>query len=149
MLQEISNIEDAEAYVMNKLEHKERVMGFGHRVYKTYDPRATYLKTFAEAIAQDTGNLQLFNLSKENESIMAREVGPKGIYPNVDFYSGIIYRALGIPTKMFTVMFSLGRLPGWISQWQEMRNVDKPRIYRARQIYMGAYKRDFIPIEKR
>ena len=71
------------------------------------------------------------------------------LYPNVDFYSGIIYRALGIPTKMFTVMFALGRLPGWISQWNEMRNADKPRIYRPRQIYTGSKERQFIPLDKR
>ena len=71
------------------------------------------------------------------------------LYPNVDFYSGIMYRALGIPTKMYTVMFALGRLPGWISQWKEMRTTENPRIYRPRQIYTGATKRDFIPIEKR
>ena len=93
----------------------------------------------------------LLNIAKELEQVALKDdfFISRKLYPNVDFYSGIIYRALGIPTKMFTVMFALGRLPGWISQWKEMRSSDKPRIYRPRQIYTGSKKRDFIPINKR
>ena len=93
----------------------------------------------------------LLNIAKKLEKVALNDEFfiSKKLYPNVDFYSGIIYRALGIPTKMFTVMFALGRLPGWIAQWKEMRNTDKPRIYRPRQIYTGVEKRDYIPIENR
>ena len=90
-------------------------------------------------------------IAKELEQVALKDdfFVERKLYPNVDFYSGIMYRALGIPTRMFTVMFALGRLPGWISQWKEMRNDDKPRIYRPRQIYTGKTQRDFIPIAKR
>jgi citrate synthase len=96
-------------------------------------------------------NDPLLNIAKELEQVALKDdfFISRKLYPNVDFYSGIIYRALGIPTKMFTVMFALGRLPGWIAQWKEMRNAEKPRIYRPRQIYTGVAKRDFIPLDKR
>ena len=96
-------------------------------------------------------NDPLLNIAKELEQVALKDdfFVSRKLYPNVDFYSGIIYRALGIPTKMFTVMFALGRLPGWIAQWKEMRNAEKPRIYRPRQIYTGVAERDFIPLDKR
>ena len=129
-----------------------KLMGFGHRVYKNFDPRAKILKKSADTLLSKMGiddpllniAIELEKVALEDEFFISRK-----LYPNVDFYSGIIYRALGIPTKMFTVMFALGRLPGWIAQWQEMRNVEKARIYRPRQIYTGVTKRDFIPIEER
>jgi len=129
-----------------------KMMGFGHRVYKNFDPRATILKKSADNLLDKMGiNDPLLKIAKELEQVALKDdfFISRKLYPNVDFYSGIIYRALGIPTKMFTVMFALGRLPGWISQWKEMRNAEKPRIYRPRQIYTGVGKRDFIPLDKR
>ena len=129
-----------------------KLMGFGHRVYKNFDPRAKILKKSADNLLTKMGiNDPLLNIAKELEKVALNDEFfiSRKLYPNVDFYSGIIYRALGIPTKMFTVMFALGRLPGWIAQWKEMRNTDKPRIYRPRQIYTGVEKRDYIPIENR
>jgi citrate synthase len=129
-----------------------KLFGFGHRVYKNFDPRAKILKKSADKLLSKMGiNDPLLNIAKELEQVALKDdfFISRKLYPNVDFYSGIIYRALGIPTKMFTVMFALGRLPGWIAQWKEMRGADKPRIYRPRQIYTGATNRTFIPIDKR
>ena len=129
-----------------------KMMGFGHRVYKNFDPRAKILKKSADNLLLKMGiNDPLLKIAKELEQVALKDdfFVSRKLYPNVDFYSGIIYRALGIPTKMFTVMFALGRLPGWIAQWKEMRNAEKPRIYRPRQIYSGVAKRDFIPLDKR
>ena len=128
------------------------LMGFGHRVYKNFDPRAKILKQSADKLLKNMGiEDPLLNIAKELEQVALKDdfFISRKLYPNVDFYSGIMYRALGIPTKMYTVMFALGRLPGWISQWKEMRTTENPRIYRPRQIYTGATKRDFIPIDKR
>ena len=129
-----------------------KMMGFGHRVYKNFDPRAKILKKSADNLLLKMGiNDPLLKIAKELEQVALKDdfFVSRKLYPNVDFYSGIIYRALGIPTKMFTVMFALGRLPGWIAQWKEMRNAEKPRIYRPRQIYTGVSKRNFIPLDKR
>ncbi len=129
-----------------------KMMGFGHRVYKNFDPRAKILKKSADNLLTKMGkNDPLLNIAKELEQVALKDdfFVSRKLYPNVDFYSVIIYRALGIPTKMFTVMFALGRLPGWVAQWKEMRNAEKPRIYRPRQIYTGVTKRDFIPLDKR
>ena len=129
-----------------------KLSGFGHRVYKNFDPRAKILKKSAGTLLTKMGIKDpLLNIAKELEQVALKDdfFISRKLYPNVDFYSGIMYRALGIPTKMYTVMFAMGRLPGWISQWKEMRNAENPRIYRPRQIYTGATKRDFIPIEKR
>ena len=129
-----------------------KMMGFGHRVYKNFDPRAKILKKSADNLLLKMGiNDPLLKIAKELEQVALKDdfFVSRKLYPNVDFYSGIIYRALGIPTKMFTVMFALGRLPGWVAQWKEMRNAEKPRIYRPRQIYTGVAKRDFIPLDKR
>ncbi|QYU68160.1 citrate synthase [Leptolyngbya sp. 15MV] len=105
-----------EPYIMGRLAKKERIMGFGHRVYKTIDPRATFLKTFAKQIAADTGNLGLYELSTRIEQIMAREVGAKGIYPNVDFYSATTYHSIGLKLDLFTPMFAMSRVSGWLGR---------------------------------
>ena len=129
-----------------------KLSGFGHRVYKNFDPRAKILKQSAETLLPKMGiEDPLLNIAKELEQVALKDdfFITRKLYPNVDFYSGIMYRALGIPTRMYTVMFAMGRLPGWISQWKEMRNAENPRIYRPRQIYTGASKRDFIPIDNR
>ena len=122
-----------------------RLMGFGHRVYKNYDPRARVIKEMTEKVLNKL-NIQdpLLDIAKELESIALSDdyFVKRGLYPNVDFYSGIIYRALGFPTNMFTVMFALGRLPGWIAHWREMILNPKNRINRPRQVYTGIKKRD-------
>jgi len=129
-----------------------KLMGFGHRVYKNFDPRAKILKQSADILLPKMGiEDPLLNIAKELEKVALEDEFfiSRKLYPNVDFYSGIMYRSLGIPTRMYTVMFAMGRLPGWIAQWKEMRGAENPRIYRPRQIYTGAPKRDFIPIDKR
>ena len=129
-----------------------RLMGFGHRVYKNFDPRARILKEAAAKVLDKLGVTDpLLDIAKNLEQIALEDnyFVERKLYPNVDFYSGILYRAMGIPTNMYTVMFALGRLPGWISQWKEMRSDPKGRIYRPRQIYTGETKRSIVPIEKR
>ncbi len=129
-----------------------KLMGFGHRVYKNFDPRARILKKSADKVLSKLGkNDPLLDIAKGLEEVALNDeyFVERKLYPNVDFYSGIIYRAMGIPTDMFTVMFALGRLPGWIAQWKEMRETPGGRIYRPRQIYTGETKRSFVPFEKR
>jgi citrate synthase len=120
-----------------------RLMGFGHRVYKNFDPRARIIKKAADEVLEELGiNDPVLDIAKglEQEALNDPYFIERKLYPNVDFYSGIIYRALGIPTEMFTVMFALGRLPGWIAQWSEMRKNNEP-IGRPRQIYTGSNHR--------
>ncbi|MGQ0612900.1 MAG: citrate synthase [Planctomycetaceae bacterium] len=129
-----------------------RLMGFGHRVYKNYDPRARILKAMADRVLDKLNvNDPLLAIAKNLEAIALRDdfFVERKLYPNVDFYSGILYRAMGIPTDMFTVMFALGRLPGWIAHWKEMREDATTRIARPRQIYTGETQRSYVPIERR
>ncbi|MCH8318459.1 MAG: citrate synthase, partial [Bacteroidetes bacterium] len=128
-----------------------RLMGFGHRVYKNFDPRARIIKSACDQVLNKLGiNDPALEIAKvlEETALTDPYFIEKKLYPNVDFYSGIIYRAIGIPTEMFTVMFALGRLPGWIAQWKEMRENNEP-IGRPRQIYVGAKKRNYVDIDKR
>ncbi len=154
MLENIKNDGgDVQKYI-NKAKDKNdpfRLMGFGHRVYKNFDPRAKIIKKSADEVLAKLGvNDPILDIAKQLEEAALNDpyFVEKKLFPNVDFYSGIIYRALGFPTEFFTVLFALGRLPGWISQWQEMRR-DKQPIARPRQIYTGAAPRDFIPLENR
>jgi len=129
-----------------------KLMGFGHRVYKNFDPRATILKESADKVLNQLGiNDPLLDIAKNLEKVALEDsyFVERKLYPNVDFYSGIIYRAMGIPTDMFTVMFALGRLPGWIAQWKEMRSNLSSRINRPRQIYIGNVNQKYIPLDKR
>tara|TARA_R110002072_G_scaffold271987_1_gene432069 strand:- start:53391 stop:54680 length:1290 start_codon:yes stop_codon:yes gene_type:complete len=128
-----------------------RLMGFGHRVYKNFDPRATIIKVACDDVLEKMGvNDPLLDIAKKLEKVALEDeyFKARNLYPNVDFYSGIIYKAIGIPTEMFTVMFSIGRLPGWIAQWKEMRENGEP-IGRPRQIYTGNNLRSYVGIEKR
>jgi citrate synthase len=131
----------------------ERLMGFGHRVYKNYDPRAKIIKaSFYKALASlNIKDDPLLNIAMKLEEVALSDdyFISRKLYPNVDFYSGLIMRALGIPLNMFTVMFAIGRMPGWIAQWHEVAQNPKLKIYRPRQIYVGPQKRDFVPIEQR
>ena len=137
---------DFKKYV-NKAKDKNdpfRLMGFGHRVYKNFDPRARILKKAADDVLEELGvNDPLLEIAKSLEEVALNDeyFVARRLYPNVDFYSGIIYRAMGIPTNMFTVMFALGRLPGWIAHWKEWREDPKSRIHRPRQVYVGANER--------
>ncbi|MBE7186667.1 citrate synthase [Jatrophihabitans endophyticus] len=145
---------DVGAFV-NKVKNKEdgvKLMGFGHRVYKNYDPRAAIVKQSADEVLRAMGKrddlldiaMELEGHALEDDYFVSRK-----LYPNVDFYTGLIYRAMGFPTKMFTVLFAIGRLPGWIAQWHEMINDPQTRIGRPRQLYTGQTERSFVPIEKR
>jgi citrate synthase len=128
-----------------------RLMGFGHRVYKSYDPRATLIKQVADSVFAETGldpkleiALELERIALEDDYFVSRK-----LYPNVDFYSGLIYKAMGYPTDYFTVLFALGRLPGWIAQWEEMLNDKEQKIARPKQLYVGAGERPYVPIDER
>ena len=129
-----------------------RLMGFGHRVYKNYDPRAKLIREAAEPLlARTHGDDQLLRIAMELEQVALSDeyfIDHK-LYPNVDFYSGLIYRALGFPKEMFTVLFAMGRLPGWIAQWREMMHDPQTRIGRPRQLYVGRPRREFVPISRR
>ena len=129
-----------------------RLMGFGHRVYKNFDPRARIIKAACDTVLEKL-NIQdpLLNIAKglEEEALKDQYFVDRKLYPNVDFYSGIIYKALNIPTNMFTVMFVLGRLPGWLAQWKEMIESPTMRIGRPRQIYTGETDRKYVSIEDR
>ncbi|TVQ13112.1 MAG: citrate synthase [Balneolaceae bacterium] len=129
----------------------QRLMGFGHRVYKNFDPRATIIKKAADEVLEDLNvNDPLLDIAKEleNAALSDNYFIERKLYPNVDYYSGLLYRAMGIPTDMFTVMFALGRMPGWIANWKEMVAENQP-ITRPRQIYIGERKRDYVPVDKR
>ena len=127
-----------------------RLMGFGHRVYKNYDPRAAIIKRSADELIGDADD-ELLDLAKRLEEIALADdyFVSRKLYPNVDFYTGLIYRAMGFPTRMFTVLFALGRLPGWIAQWREMMNDPATKIGRPRQIYTGETEREYVPIDER
>jgi citrate synthase len=131
---------------------KSRLMGFGHRVYKSYDPRAKILKEMTDLILSKRGvNDPLLDLAKEMEETALSDsyFVERNLYPNVDFYSGLLYKAMGIPVNMFTVMFAIGRLPGWIAHWKEMMDDPQTKIGRPRQIYTGETARDYVPIDQR
>ena len=149
MLEEISQSDDGAESYMERVKNKERgvrLMGFGHRVYKNYDPRAAIIKQTAHDIIEEQGgNDDLLDLATALEKVALDDdyFVSRKLYPNVDFYTGLIYKALGFPTDMFTVIFAMGRLPGWIAQWIEMRGDDTTRIGRPRQIYTGEKLRTY------
>jgi len=152
MLDEIIAMGIKPAEYLEKVKRKEvRLMGFGHRVYKNFDPRARIIKKACDQVLQQLGVKDpVLETAKALEEAALNDdyFISRKLYPNVDFYSGIIYRALGIPTNMFTVMFALGRLPGWIAQWKEL-NASKEPIGRPRQIYTGLGLRDYVPMSNR
>jgi citrate synthase len=129
-----------------------RLMGFGHRVYKNYDPRAAIIRSLAHTLlAKRHIDDPIFDVAQQLEEVALSDEYfiERQLYPNVDFYSGVIYRAIGIPVPMFTVLFAIGRLPGWIAHWREMHESPNKRICRPRQVYTGPTERSFVPIEKR
>jgi citrate synthase len=151
MLGEIGDKKNIPAFIEKVKQGEGRLMGFGHRVYKSYDPRAKLIKTVADQVFQETGlnpkleiALELERIALSDEYFIKRK-----LYPNVDFYSGLIYQAMGYPTDYFTVLFSVGRLPGWLAQWEELLMDKEQKIARPRQIFTGPDERPFVPIEKR
>lgn len=147
MLNQIPSVDDAEAFVMNMIKNKERIMGFGHRVYKAKDPRASELMTLAKQLAEDTGNMDLYNKSSKIEQIMEREYASKGIYPNVDFYSATTYHCIGLKLDLFTPMFVLSRIAGWSGHVIEQ--LGDNRLFRPTTDYVGPHNVAYVPIEKR
>ena len=153
MLDEIGDVKNVPAFIEAVKDGSAgtRLMGFGHRVYKSYDPRAKLIKEVADEVFAETGvdpkleiALELERIALEDEYFVRRK-----LYPNVDFYSGLIYQAMGYPTDYFTVLFALGRLPGWIAQWEEMLTDREQKIARPRQIYVGSDERPFVPMDER
>jgi citrate synthase len=151
MLDHVGDKRNVPDFVEQVKQGHGRLMGFGHRIYKSYDPRAKLVKQIADSVFAETGvdpkleiALELERIALEDEYFVSRR-----LYPNVDFYSGLIYKAMGYPTDYFTVLFALGRLPGWIAQWDEMLNDPEQKIARPRQLYVGPELREFVPIDRR
>ncbi len=153
MLRDIGDISNVKAFLEDVKSGKAetRLMGFGHRVYKNYDPRATIVKKTAYDVFEVTGMNPLLDIAlKLEEAALSDEYFIKRkLYPNVDFYSGLIYQAMGFPTDMFTVLFALGRMPGWLAHWQELLDDPEQKISRPRQLYVGAGERDYVPMTAR
>jgi citrate synthase len=151
MLDQIGDKQNVPGFVAQVKQGHGRLMGFGHRIYKSYDPRAKLVKQIADSVFAETGvdpklaiALELERIALEDDYFVSRR-----LYPNVDFYSGLIYKAMGYPTDYFTVLFALGRLPGWIAQWEEMLGDPEQKIARPRQIYVGPGLRRFVPMDER
>lgn len=147
MLEEIGAVENVAPYVDNLIARKSKIMGFGHRVYKVKDPRATILQQLAEKLFEKFGHDQYYEIALELEKVVADRLGGKGIYPNVDFYSGLVYRKLGIPADLFTPIFAIARVSGWLAHWKEQ--LTKNRIFRPTQIYTGSHNETYVPIDER
>ena len=151
MLRAIGSKDRIPAYIERVKRGELRLMGFGHRIYKSYDPRARIIKRIADEVFELTGKNPLVDIAIELEGIALQDdyFVSRKLYPNVDFYSGIIYEAMHIPVDMFPVLFAIGRTPGWLAQWQEMLLDKEQRIARPRQIYIGSGQRDYVPMAQR
>ena len=151
MLRRIGSVDNIPAFMEGVKNREERLMGFGHRVYKAYDPRASIIKRTADEVFEVTGRNPLLDIALELEKIALNEdfFVERNLYPNVDFYSGIIYQAMGFPVEMFPVLFAIPRAVGWLAQWQEMLEDSEQKIARPRQVYVGEGERDFVPIGER
>jgi citrate synthase len=147
MLEEIGSVENVRPYLDDCLQRKSKIMGFGHRVYKVKDPRATILQNLAEQLFEKFGHDKYYEVAVELERAVEEKLGHKGIYPNVDYYSGLVYRKLGIPTDLFTPVFAIARVAGWLAHWKEQ--LAENRIFRPTQIYTGSHDAPYIPIEQR
>jgi len=147
MLDEIGSVENAESYLNRKLQHKEKIPGLGHRVYKAKDPRATLLQELYSELTRRHGEDPTYAIARRIEELSASTLGVKGVCPNVDFYSGIVYRKLGIATDLFTPIFAIARVAGWLAHWREM--LANNRIYRPVQIYVGQHGVHYVPVEER
>ena len=147
MLEEINSPDKAKEYLQRAIAEKSKIMGFGHREYKVKDPRATLLQSFAEDLFARFGTDAMYDVAKAVENEASPLLGPKGIYPNVDFYSGLVYRKLGIPRDLFTPIFAISRVAGWLAHWREQLSAN--RIFRPTQIYTGAKTRTWIALDER
>lgn len=147
MLKQIGAVERARPYVQNKVDAKEKLMGFGHRVYKVKDPRATILQGLCGRLFKECGGSLLYDIAVEVERAAEEELTGKGVYPNVDFYSGIIYDKMGIEVDLFTPVFAMARVSGWLAHWLEQLAENK--LFRPDQIYAGEHNRPYIPIDRR
>ncbi|MCT0198137.1 citrate synthase [Synechococcus sp. CS-1325] len=147
MLEEIGSEDQVEPYLDRAIAGKQKIMGFGHREYKVKDPRAVILQDLAEQLFDRFGHDSMYDLARSLEAAAAVRLGPKGIYPNVDFYSGLVYRKLGIPRDLFTPIFAIARVAGWLAHWKEQLGAN--RIYRPTQIYTGSTGRDWVPLDAR
>jgi citrate synthase len=151
MLREIGSKDKIPEFIKKVKAGEGKLMGFGHRIYKNYDPRAKIIKETAEQVFEVTGRNPLLDMAIELERIALEDdyFVKRKLYPNVDFYSGIIYQAMGFPTDAFTVLFAIPRTSGWLAQWQEMLLDPEQKIARPRQVFVGEAKRDFVPLAKR
>ena len=151
MLLDIGSISNVPAYIKRVKGGEKKLMGFGHRIYKNYDPRARIIKKMADEVFEVMGRNPLLAIALEVERIALEDdyFVTRKLYPNVDFYTGLIYQSMGFPVTMFPVLFAIPRTSGWIAQWQEMLLDPEQKIARPRQIYMGAAKRSYVPIEQR
>jgi citrate synthase len=147
MLEEVGSPAQAGAFLDEAIAAKRKIMGFGHREYKVKDPRAVILQSLVEEMFNDFGHDDLYDVARAIEHEAMARLGPKGIYPNVDFYSGLVYRKLGIPRDLFTPVFAIARVAGWLAHWREQLGAN--RIFRPSQIYSGAQPRRWTPMEKR
>jgi len=147
MLDEIGSVENAEGYLNKKLQHKEKIPGLGHRVYKAKDPRATLLQELYAELTRKHGEDPTYAIARRIEELSGKTLGAKGVCPNVDFYSGIVYRKLGVAADLFTPIFTIARVAGWLAHWREM--LANNRIYRPVQIYIGDHDLHYVPVEKR
>jgi citrate synthase len=147
MLDAIGSLEKVRPWFTDAVATKKKIMGMGHRVYKVKDPRATVLQDLAEKVFAESGRPAKYEMAVEMEKVAAELIGPKGIYPNVDFYSGIVYQALGIPRDLFTPIFAIARVSGWLAHWLEQ--LKNNRIFRPEQIYVGVNDAAYVPLEKR
>lgn len=147
MLEEIGSVENVRPYLETCLQQKSKIMGFGHRVYKVKDPRAIILQNLAEQLFEKFGHDKYYDIAVEMERAVEEKLGQKGIYPNVDYYSGLVYRKLGIPNDLFTPVFAIARVAGWLAHWKEQ--LAENRIFRPTQIYTGLHEAPYVPMEKR
>ena len=147
MLENIHIPKNAASFIQNSISQKKKIMGFGHREYKVKDPRATILQNLAEELFERFGKDEMYEVAKKLEEAAIPQLGPRGIYPNVDFYSGLVYRKLGIPRDLFTPIFAISRVAGWLAHWREQLGAN--RIFRPSQIYTGSKPRMWIPLDKR
>jgi len=147
MLEEIGSVENVRPFLDDCLQRKAKIMGFGHRVYKVKDPRATILQKLAEQLFEKFGYDKYYDIAVELEHAVAEKLGGKGIYPNVDFYSGLVYRKMGIPTDLYTPVFAIARVAGWLAHWKEQ--LVQNRIYRPTQVYIGDRDVSYTPVDAR
>jgi citrate synthase len=147
MLEKIGSVENVRPYIEHCLETKSKIMGFGHRVYKVKDPRAIILQGLAEQLFEKFGHDKFYDIALEMEQVVGEKLGSKGIYPNIDFYSGLVYRKMGIPTDLFTPIFAIARVAGWLAHWKEQ--LEENRIFRPTQVYNGLHEVTYTPIEER